>query len=61
MFSKNKGVTDTSQIVQANCFWFRWLVALGSHSVYGRIDSLIPTTNGQVIGVGDGWAEAHYL
>lgn len=42
MFSKKRGVTETSQIVQANCFWFRWLVALGSQSVYGRVDSLIP-------------------
>lgn len=60
MFSKKKGVTETSQIVQATCFWFRWLIALGSQSVYGRVDS-DPTANSQVILLGGGWAEAHYL
>lgn len=29
-----------------------WLAALGSQAVYGRVDSLIPTADGHVIGVG---------
>lgn len=51
MFSKKKGVTETSQLVQPKCFQLRWLVALGSPSVYGRVFSLITTANSHVTGV----------
>lgn len=61
---KRRGLSGTSQMVQAKRFCLdAWLVALGSQSVYGRIYSLIPTSDGHVIGFGWGvlWAEAHYL